>query len=224
MARSVSARSRSGAGGRRNGGGREVIEQAALNAFYLRGYYGTSIRDIAAAAEMTPASLYHHFASKQDILRVVMTQIMQAALKTTRASLLRAGASPDEQLRALMSSWVEFHATRQIEARVGLSELNSLEDEGRRVVIALRDEQELMFREVVLRGAEEGVFHTAHPIEAARAIVNMGTAVATWFRTDGQHSALALSEVYAALACAVVHSAGPPISSSAARNDPLEAR
>lgn len=94
-----------------------------------------------------------------------------------------------------------------------LSELNSLEEEGRRVVIALRDEQELMFREVVLRGAEEGVFHTAHPIDAARAIVNMGTAVATWFRTDGQHSALELADVYAEIASAVVQSTGPAIGS-----------
>ena len=66
-----------------------------------------------------------------------------------------------------------------------------------------------MSREVVLRGAEEGVFATAHPIEAARAVVNMGTAVATWFRADGQHTASELAEVYAELAWAVVHRAVP---------------
>lgn len=51
----------------------------------------------------------------------------------------------------------------------------------------------------------------------------MGTAVATWFRTDGQHSALELADVYAELASAVVHSAGPAIGSPEARNEPANA-
>src|SRR5262249_46895239 len=147
---------------RRNAEGKGIIEAAALRTFYQRGYHGTSTRDIAAEAGMTAASLYHHFTSKQDILCVVMTQIMQEALRTTPAALLRAGSSPAAQLAALVRAWVQFHAERQIEARVGFSELGSIENQGRRLVIALRDEQELMFREVVLRGVEVGDFGTAH--------------------------------------------------------------
>lgn len=184
--------------------GRAVIEAAALRSFYRRGYFGTSIRDIAAEADMTAASLYHHFTNKQEILVVVMTQIMQEALRTTRAALLRSGGTSAQQLQSLVRAWVEFHAARQVEARVGLSELNSLDDHGRRVVVALRDEQELMFREVVLRGVEDGEFATTHPKESARAILNMGTAVATWFRSSGPTSAVDLGETYAELALAMV--------------------
>lgn len=190
---------------RRSADGRSDIEAAALRTFYERGYYGTSTRDLAAAADMTAASLYHHFTNKQDILRSVMTQIMHEALRTTRAALLRAGSSPADQLAALVRAWVEFHALRQIEAKVGLAELNSLEIEGRRVVVALRDEQELMFREVVERGCALGDFQTAHPVEAARAILNMGTAVATWFRVDGSRTSGELAETYSELALAMVN-------------------
>ncbi|MGW4340373.1 TetR family transcriptional regulator [Rhodococcus koreensis] len=188
--------------------GKGIIEAAALRAFYRRGYHGTSIRDIAAEADMTAASLYHHFTNKQEILCVLMTQIMQEALSATRAGLLRAGSSPAEQLSGLVSAWVTFHAKRQIEARVGLSELNSLEDHGRRLVVALRDEQESMFRDIVLRGVEVGDFRTTHPLEAARAILNMGTAVATWFRAGGAISASELAETYVDLALATVQDKG----------------
>lgn len=189
---------------RRNGAGRGIIEEAALQTFYRRGYHGTSIRDIAAEADMTAASLYHHFTNKQDILRVVMTQIMQEALRTTRGALLGSNSSPAEQLADLVGSWVEFHAQRQVEARVGLAELNSLEEHGRRLVVALRDEQEQMFREVVQRGVELGDFTTPHPLEASRAIVNMGTAVATWYRADGKVAPKELAATYADIALATV--------------------
>jgi AcrR family transcriptional regulator len=153
---------------------------------------------------MTAASLYHHFPNKQDILRVVMTTIMQDVLTTTRDALLRSGAEPSEQLAGLVAAWVEFHANRRVEARVGASELPYLDDEGRRLVVALRDQQEQMFVSVVNRGVQEGVFATAQPREAARAIVNMGTAVASWFRDDGTVTAQDLAQLYARFALSLV--------------------
>jgi AcrR family transcriptional regulator len=41
---------------------------AALELFSERGFIATSVRDIAARAEMTHAGLLHHFASKDDLL------------------------------------------------------------------------------------------------------------------------------------------------------------
>ncbi len=195
--------------GRRDGLGPETILSAALRAFYERGYHGTSIRDIASGAGMTPASLYHHFSNKQDILSTVMTRIMRDALATTRHELLRAGPSPVEQVSALVRAWIVFHANRRVEARVGASELHCLEREGRQLVVTLRDEQEQMFRSVVARGVEEGVFRTAHPREAARAVVNMGTAVATWFNPDGKLTADDIAVIYVDLALAALEAERP---------------
>jgi AcrR family transcriptional regulator len=153
---------------------------------------------------MTAASLYHHFDSKQEILRVVMVGIMQDALGWTREALLRSGGSASEQLTGLMRAWVEFHSTRQVEARVGAAELHCLDPEGRRLVVTLRDEQEQMFVSVVRRGIEDGEFHTPHLKEAARALINMGTAVATWYRQDGPVTPDVLGRQYADLALALV--------------------
>lgn len=188
----------------RTGNKHRAIIEAALMAFHHRGYFGTSIRDIAGAADVATASLYHHFANKQEILRVVMTLTMQEALVTTRRALVRAGASPDSQLTELMRSWISFHTERQVEAHVGAAELACLEDDGRILVVALRDEQERMFLDVITRGVENGVFHTPHPREAARAIVNMGPSVATWFRPEGHLTPAKIAEIYASLALATV--------------------
>jgi AcrR family transcriptional regulator len=49
------------------GGGREHLLGVAVREFARRGFARTSIRDIARAAGIQPATVYHHFASKDDL-------------------------------------------------------------------------------------------------------------------------------------------------------------
>ena len=50
---------------------RERIISVAETLFNKRGFDGASMRDIAAAARMQPASMYYHFSSKEELLWVV---------------------------------------------------------------------------------------------------------------------------------------------------------
>lgn len=163
------------------------------------------MRDIAAEADIGLAGIYHHFSGKQELLQAVMTVTIEDVFASTRASV---AAIPDdrprEQLAALVRAWVEFHTVRQEDARVGASEVHCLEGEGRDRVIALRDEQEALFVTTIERGARLGVFTTPYPREAARAILNMGIAVATWYRLDGDITPHGLAERYAQLSLDMV--------------------
>lgn len=186
------------------GTGRQVILDSAVANMNERGYHGTSMRDIARGADITVASIYHHFASKQEILQDIMVRALHDAIAMTRGALLRSGGAPADQLQALMRAWVMFHTTRQLDAMVGATEIRSLDDAGRRLVVALRDEQEHLFRDVVERGVEEGDFATEHPRDAVRGIINMGQSVCTWWRADGPLKPEELAERYADLALAMV--------------------
>jgi len=46
---------------------KEEIFEAALHCFNHKGYYGTSIDDIAAQAEISKGGIYHHFSSKKSL-------------------------------------------------------------------------------------------------------------------------------------------------------------
>ncbi|KAM9862995.1 TetR family transcriptional regulator [Leucobacter sp. BZR 635] len=189
----------------REGDGKAAVLAAALRCFAARGYFGASMRDIAGEAQIAPAGIYHHFSGKQEILQAVMISTLKDVLATTRGRVSQVPDSdPAAQLAELVRAWVEFHALRQSEARVGASEIHCVEGEGRETVIALRDEQEEVFREVIERGQRAGVFATPHPRDAARAIINMGGAVASWYREDGSSAPEALAERYATLALAMV--------------------
>src|SRR5665647_730569 len=52
----------------RSGDSVQRLMDAAVDAFADKGFHATSTRDIAARAHMSPAGVYVHFASKQDLL------------------------------------------------------------------------------------------------------------------------------------------------------------
>lgn len=188
--------------------GREVVLEASIGLFTERGYHGTSMRDIAAGAGVTVASIYHHFASKQVILRHLMVATMADVLAATRAAVEEADLAPAERLGALVEAWVLFHTQRQAEALIGASELRSLDDDGRHEVVALRDQQEAMFRDTVEDGVRGGEFATPYPREAARAIINMGYSIASWYRAGGEATPAQMAERYRVLALDTVRSGG----------------
>jgi AcrR family transcriptional regulator len=191
-------------------GGRKVILEAAISLFTSVGYHGASMRDICGQADVSVASVYYHFKSKQEILQEIMVSVLTEVISATRSSLLAASNRPDKQLEALVRCWILFHISRQSEALIGASEIRSLDDEGRRRIVALRDEQENIFRAVVDRGVAEGTFATPFPREAARAIINMGRSIVTWYHVGGPTPPEMIAEQYAELALAMVRTTGRP--------------
>ncbi len=71
---------------RRTGGNpREEILDAAGELFTTRGFAGTSTRAIAESVGMRQASLYHHFATKDDILAALLQDTVAPALEFARS-------------------------------------------------------------------------------------------------------------------------------------------
>jgi AcrR family transcriptional regulator len=60
--------------GSRGAGTRAAAQRVALELFTSQGYASTSLREIAERLGINKASLYHHFASKEDILRSLFSE------------------------------------------------------------------------------------------------------------------------------------------------------
>ena len=56
---------------------REEILEAALDLFAVNGYEATSISQLADAVGIRKASLYSHFANKQDILDTIVETVLK---------------------------------------------------------------------------------------------------------------------------------------------------
>jgi len=78
---------------------REQIVEAADRLFYERGFEHTSFADIADVVKISRGNFYHHFKSKDEILRAVI----EARVASTREMLARweaASDNPAERIRS----------------------------------------------------------------------------------------------------------------------------
>jgi AcrR family transcriptional regulator len=168
--------------------GEEAILRAAIAVMAEHGYHGTSVRDIAERAELSPAAIYYHFTSKQDVLATIMERGIERLLMRTRTALAEAGEAPEDRLCAIVEVQVLFHLESQGATLLGTSELRALDEPLRSKHKAKRLKQQRLFDQVVEEGVAQGAFTTTLPREAARAIVVMCTGVASWFSPRGKLS------------------------------------
>jgi TetR/AcrR family transcriptional regulator, acrAB operon repressor len=73
---------------------RAAIVDAALCCFERHGIAGSTLDNIAAAANCTKGAVYHHFAGKRDILRELRDQVAIPMLDAADTQLLHEGRLP----------------------------------------------------------------------------------------------------------------------------------
>jgi AcrR family transcriptional regulator len=88
-------------------GTRERILEAAEASFGALGYHGTRLHDIARRVGVQKASIFHHFASKQDLYRAVLAQDLGETEETVRRALGAEGGAIDK-IRALAEAYVDL--------------------------------------------------------------------------------------------------------------------
>ncbi|MQA13240.1 MAG: TetR family transcriptional regulator [Pseudonocardiaceae bacterium] len=187
--------------------GEEIILAASIEVMSEHGYHGTSVRDIAERAGLSPAALYHHFSSKHDVLATIMDRGIEELLSRTRTALQSAGDDPPDRLRALVAVHVLFHLEDQRGTLLGTSEVRGLEEPVRSEHLAKRQQQQRMFDGVVSDGTQRRAFRTEYPQEASRAVVVMCTGVASWYHPEGPLTREEIAQRYQVLALDLVGAA-----------------
>jgi AcrR family transcriptional regulator len=93
---------------------RERILNAAIEQFRRRGFPGTSIDDIGAAAGVTGPALYHHFRNKQELLAAAMWRVGDDVFAGLAAAA-GGGLSPEQRfervVRTILGAILEHRAT-----------------------------------------------------------------------------------------------------------------
>ncbi|GAA1502895.1 TetR/AcrR family transcriptional regulator [Nocardioides humi] len=182
---------------------RARLLEAAVTAFSEKGFHGTTTRDIAGAAGMSPAAVYVHHRSKEELLFLISRAGHQEALDVVRTA--RASSSdPVEQAAAVGRAFAEFHAHHHTVARILNYELAALSDEHRAEIDELRTGIDRELRDLVRDGVASGAFDIPDPALAATALASMGVDIARWYREDGEWSPTQIGDYYADLALRLV--------------------
>jgi AcrR family transcriptional regulator len=191
---------------------RTQIRQAALARFVHHGFAATGIRDIAAAAGLTTASLYHYIGTKDDLLVDIMTEIT-GSLMERAGRALAAIDRPDERLAVLVQLHVWVHGARRMSAIVADTELRALSGKRREQVLAQRDRYEGLWRGILEDGVKAGVFMLEEPKVATFALLEMCTGVSHWYSDRGPVPLERICRLYADWALALTRASrgGRPV-------------
>ncbi|CAI8845166.1 TetR/AcrR family transcriptional regulator, cholesterol catabolism regulator [Pseudomonas chlororaphis] len=172
---------------------RGKLLQTAAHLFRNKGYERTTVRDLASAVGIQSGSIFHHFKSKDDILRAVMEETIHYNTALMRAELAEAG-SVRERVLALIRCELQSIMGGSGEAMAVLVyEWRSLSAQGQADVLALRDIYEQIWLQV-LGEAKEASFIKGDVFITRRFLTGALSWTTTWFRAEGSLTLEQLAE------------------------------
>lgn len=163
---------------------RQEILVAAAQIFGQKGFHATSMQDIAEAVNLQKASLYHHVSSKQEILVDVLDQALDLLIERMQAVMAQPLA-PDEMLGQAVRVYLATLLDHRDLAAVLLLEHRNLAPELHARHVPRRDRFEQLWRDLIQRGLDDGVFCCTDPAMTSRALLGAMHWTITWYRPGG---------------------------------------
>lgn len=182
---------------------RARLLEAAVTAFAERGFHGTTTRDIAAAAGLSPAALYVHHKSKEELLYLISRSGHEHVLRLVREAVA-SSTDPAAALRRVVHDFVVTHARDHTTTRVVNYELAALSPAHLAEIREIRHRIEQAIRHLVEAGVTAGVFETPDPRMAAAALLSLGVDVGRWYRDGGDLVPEYIAARYAEMALRIV--------------------
>ncbi|MFB9315562.1 TetR/AcrR family transcriptional regulator [Nocardioides plantarum] len=181
----------------RPGHDQPAVLAAAIDLFNRKGYDATSIGDIAEALGVTKSAVYHHVASKEQLLAEALDEAL-VELEATVAHAVGADGSAYERLRGVVRRSVEVLVEHQPAVTLLLRVHGNSETE--RDALRRRRAIDTQLAALVRRATEEGALRgDLDPDLVSRLLFGMVNSLVEWFRSTGPVSPEQLAAAVAAI-------------------------
>jgi len=87
------------------------ILDAAIRLFATRGYWNSTLEEVATVAGFTKGAVYYHFKSKEHLLLKALETIEARSIDATIAGVAQRGGTPTAQLASLVKYQTQWAAT-----------------------------------------------------------------------------------------------------------------
>ncbi|MFF0815502.1 TetR/AcrR family transcriptional regulator [Rhodococcus sp. NPDC003318] len=179
------------------------IRVAAAEAFAENGYGGTTTRDIAARLGLSPAAMYPHYKSKEELLYAISYEghLLCVELLTAADPI---DETPAVRLASVVRAFTSWQATHHARGRVVQYELTALSPDHYREILTLRREISRVIERIIRAGAKDGSFVVPDVAGVNLAINSLCVDVCRWFPGGGFTDPDAVADLYAELALRLV--------------------
>lgn len=181
---------------------------AAIEVFAEHGYGGTRTRDIAAKADRSPAAVYVHHSSKEELLFAISERTQRSALAHLQA-VYDAHSDPVGRVHAMVMEFSLWHLENIQAARVTQYEMHALTPEHRAVVIAQRREFHRLMRTALEAGIRAGAFEVADLHRTTHSLLALGIDLIRWFDPGVDPDKVSIARHNADLAIRMISSPSP---------------
>jgi AcrR family transcriptional regulator len=171
------------------------ILRAAGRQFRDRGFAETGMRDIAEAAELSPANLYNYFQGKHEILYFCQDNSLDRLIAAlAHARRLRANSA--DKIRLVITSHLRC-VLDEVEGAAAHFLTTSLPQRLRERLVGKRDRYEEGVRRLIAAGIRSGEFAACDPALVARILLGALNWSASWFNPEGPLSSGDIAENFA---------------------------
>jgi AcrR family transcriptional regulator len=162
------------------------ILAAAATLFRNNGFERTTVRDLATAVGIQSGSIFHHFRTKEEILREVMIEAIRFNTDRMVTALAQA-SSPQDRVLALIQSELQSINGETGEAMAVLFyEWRSLSDASQREILVLRERYERLWLECLKEAQDAGLINSGVDTFILRRFLTGAFSWSNfWFDPDG---------------------------------------
>lgn len=173
---------------------RAEILAAARELFQQKGYESTTMRHVMDKLGIAKGTIYHYFASKEELLEAVVEETAGAYIADMTKMLAGLQGNALEKMQALINA--APLAEQEEDLIETLHQTANMGMHTRQLATAVLGMAPL-YAQVIEEGVAQGVFHTAHPREAAELMLAgvqflVDAGIYPWSGEDLQRRVLAL--------------------------------
>ena len=167
---------------------RNRVFEIAAEVFHRKGYDNTSMSDVASAAGLTKAGLYHHISSKESLLYTVLDY----GLDLTEASVIKPLQEISDPLERL-KTMIDLHLRlvleeRNLEVTGLLHECKTLSPADRSRINRRKKEYVKMATNIIADVARKYSVKDVNPKLAAYALLGMLNWTYQWYKASGSNT------------------------------------
>ena len=164
---------------------RNQILDAARIFFRAKGFNGATIEDIAREAELSPATLYFYFKSKDEIYASINLRVIEHIIETLKKAYKVKGLNASQKLESLREALYNMYKFDP-QTLVNLIHVQANEQTGNLSEEVISETDRLSAQALkVMAGffedaIEEGIFHECDPIMLADILVSTFNGIVLW--------------------------------------------
>jgi AcrR family transcriptional regulator len=176
---------------------RDELLELAAKMFAERGLRATTVRDIADSAGILSGSLYHHFASKEEMVDELLRGFLDWLFDRYQ-QIVATEPNPLERLKGLFMASFEAIEDRHAQVVIYQDEAKRLSSQPRFAYVDERNkEQRTMWLELLNQGVKEGYFRPDIDVDLVYRFIRDTTWVSVrWYQPGGPLTAEQVGRQY----------------------------